>query len=174
MTSAPLLLAEFRDPHALLDAAHRARKAGLRELDAHTPFPVEGLPEALALPQPLLRLPMLLAGLAAAAGVFAMCWYSAVIDYPLNLGGRPLNSWQTFLILSFEAGILCAAVVGTLVFFISTELPRLHHPVFNAPGIERASQDRFFLSVADPQVDVAGLMDLLEGIDTLSIQPVPR
>lgn len=170
----PILLAEFRDPGALLDAARRARQAGLGGLDAHTPFPVEGLPDALALPEPRLRLPMLLAGFAAAALVFAMCWYSAVVDYPLNLGGRPLNSWQTFVILAFEAGILCATLVGTLCFFLGSGLPRLHHPVFAAPGFERASQDRFFLSVADPAADAAGLMALLEGLDTLSIQAVPR
>jgi hypothetical protein len=172
--AAPLLLAEFRDPAALLDAARRARRAGLRELDAHTPFPVEGLPEALALPEPSLRLPMLLAGLLAAALVFAMCWYSAVVDYPLNLGGRPLNSWQVFLVLAFEAGILCATLAGVLGFFWRAGLPRLHHPVFAAPGFERASQDRFFLSVADPEADAARLMALLEGIDVLSVQPVPR
>lgn len=172
--TAPLLLAEFRDPETLLQAARRAQKAGLRGLDAHTPFPVEGLPDALELPESWLRLPMLLAGLVAAALVFVMCWYSAVVDYPLNLGSRPLNSWQTFLILAFEAGILCAALVGALAFFLGSGLPRLHHPLFAAPGFERASQDRFFLSVADPRADAARLMALLEGIDTLSIQAVPR
>ncbi|UFN46929.1 DUF3341 domain-containing protein [Roseomonas sp. OT10] len=172
MNATPLLLAEFRDPETLIDAARRARRAGLRGLDAHTPFAVEGLAEALALPTPPVRPAMLVGGLLSAGFVFAMCWYAAVIDYPIVLGGRPLNTWQVFLVLSFEAGILGATFTGVGFFLVSTGLPRLNHPVFDAHDIGRASQDRFFLAVADPEADEARLAALLDGLAPLSVRRV--
>ncbi|WP_043839699.1 DUF3341 domain-containing protein [Muricoccus aerilatus] len=170
--TAPLILAEFRDPNTLLAAARRAREAGLRELDAHTPFAVDGLPEALGLRGSRLRLAMLLAGLGAAAFTYALCWYSAVVDYPFNTGGRALHTWQVFLVLSFEAGILAAALAGFIGFFVANGLPRLHDRVFGAPDFERASQDRFFLSVADPAADEARLAALLDGLGPVSVRAV--
>ncbi len=168
----PLLLAEFGDPDALLAAARRAREAGLRGLDAHTPFPVDGLPDALGLPPNRLRLHMLLAGLAGAAFTYALCWYSAVVAYRFDAGGRPANSWQTFLVVSFEVGILAAAVAGFVGFLAAAGLPRLHDRIFAAPGFDRASQDRFFLSVADPDTDPVRLAALLDGLGPLSVQAV--
>ena len=170
--SGTLLIAEFRDPNTLAAAARRAREAGLRNLDAHTPFAVPGLPEALGLPPSRLRLVMLLVGLGAAAVTYALCWYGAVVSYPLNSGGRPSHSWQTFLVLSFEAAILAAALTGFVGFFVANRLPRLHDQVFGIPGFERASQDRFFLSVADPAADERRLSDLLDGLGLVSVQAV--
>jgi len=167
-----LLLAEFATAGQLLEAGRRARHAGLARLDAHTPFPVEGLAEALDLPTPPLRPAMLAAGLLGAALAFGLCFTSAVFDYPIDSGGRPLNSWPVFLVLSFEGGILAATLLGVAGFFLATGLPRLHHPVFEALAIARASQDRFFLSVQDDGVDAAALTTMLEGVETLSIQVV--
>lgn len=169
-----LLLAEFRDPETLVAAACRAREAGWHGLDAHTPFAVPELVEALGLPPARIRPIMLGAGLAAAVLTYAMCWYSAVIDYPLNLGGRPLNSWPTFVVLCFEAGVLAAALAGFVAFFVSTGLPRLHHPLFAARDFDRASQDAFFLAVQDPKVDAARLALLLDGLGPVSVREVPQ
>ena len=168
--SAPLVLAEFADPDTLLSAARRAREAGLQGLDAHTPFAVEGLPEALGLPRGRLRLVMLLSGLAAAVLTYALCWYSAVYAYPFNIGGRALHTWQVFVVLAFEAGILAAALAGFVGFFVANGLPRLHDEVFEARGFERASQDRFFLAVADDGVDERRLAALLDGLAPLSVR----
>ncbi|MDB5413276.1 MAG: hypothetical protein JWR10_1611 [Rubritepida sp.] len=170
--TAPLILAEFRDPDTLVQAARRAREAGLGPLDAHTPFAVEGLAEALALETPPLRRAMLAAGLAGAAFAYLLCWYSGVIDFPLNFGARPLHAWPIFLILAFEGGILCATLAGIAGFFVTTGLPRLHHPVFDGRGFDRASQDRFFLAVADPAADVERLSALLDGLGPLSVREV--
>ena len=165
-----MLLAEFRDPETLLTAARRARDAGLRDLDAFTPFAVDGLPEALALPRPWLRQIMLAVGLTVAIAVFIMCWYSAVFDFPLNSGGRPLNSWPVFLVLTFEAGVLAGGLTGFVGFLVSSGLPRLTHPLFDAQGFDRASQDRFFLAVGDPNADTERLSALLDGLGPLSVQ----
>ncbi|TDH60882.1 DUF3341 domain-containing protein [Dankookia rubra] len=167
-----LLLAEFRDPETLLDAARRARDAGWQGLDAHVPFSIEGLSEALGLPQTRLRLVMLTGGVLAGIFAYALQWYTAVYDYPLNSGGRPLNSWPVFLIPTFEAVVLGAILSGVVGFLVSTGLPRLNHPAFAAHGFERASQDRFFLAVADPAVDETRLAAALDGLDPLSIREV--
>ena len=167
-----LLLAEFRDPETLLDAARRARDAGWQGLDAHVPFDVDGLTEALGLPPTRLRRVMLAGGVLAGAFAYAMQWYSAVYDYPLNSGGRPLHSWPVFLIPTFEAVVLGAILSGVVGFLISTGLPRLNHPAFAAHGFERASQDRFFLAIADPAVDAARLAAALDGLGPLSIREV--
>lgn len=167
-----LLLAEFRDPGTLLEAARRARQAGMAPLDAHTPFKVEGLEEALGLAAPAVRSAMLIAGLGMAALAFGLQWYSAVLDYPLNLGGRPLDSWQAFLIPSFEVGVLAAGFAGVVGFLYGSGLPRPHHPVFSARGFERASQDRFFLSVGDPRAELGRLEELLDGLGPLLVQEI--
>jgi hypothetical protein len=171
--TARVLLAEFRDPASLVAAARRAREAGLRGLDAHTPFAVEGLAEALALPKPRIRIAMLIGGLTGAIIVYAMCWYSAVLSYPLVLGGRPLHTWQIFLVLTFEATVLGATLTGVAAFFITTRLPLLHHPIFEGRDFGRASQDRFFLAVADDSADERTLAALLDGLGPVQVRPVP-
>ena len=167
-----LLLAEFRDPETLLDAARRARDAGWHGLDAHVPFGIDGLTEALGLPPTRLRPVMLAGGVLTGALAYALQWYSAVYDYPLNSGGRPLHSWPVFLVPTFEAVVLGAILSGVVGFLVSTGLPRLNHPAFAAHGFERASQDRFFLAVADPAVDAARLAAALDGLGPLSIREV--
>ncbi|MBX6741118.1 MAG: DUF3341 domain-containing protein [Acetobacteraceae bacterium] len=168
-----MLLAEFRDPETLLSAVRRVRNAGLRDLDAFTPFAVEGLPEALALPRPWLRQIMLGIALAVALGVFIMCWYSSVFGFSLNSGGRPLNSWPVFLVLTFEAAVLAGGLAGFVGFLISCGLPRLNHPIFDARDFDRASQDRFFLAVGDPDAKAAQFAALLDGLGPLSIRELP-
>jgi hypothetical protein len=167
-----VLLVEFRDPEALLDAARRAREAGFQGLDAHTPFPIDGMTEALGLPPTRVRLAMLLGGIASGAFVYWLQWFSAVLNYPINSGGRPLNSWPVFLVPTFEAVVLGATLSGIVAFLIGCGLPRLNHPVFAAHGFARASQDRFFLAVADPEVDAARLAALLDGLGPLAVREV--
>jgi hypothetical protein len=139
------LVAEFTDPAALRGAIDRIKVSGHRALDAFTPYPVEGLAEALDVPPSRIRYAMLAGGLTVATLAFGLQWYSAVIDYPFNSGGRPLNSWQVFLLVPFEVGVFAAALSGVVAFLWSCGLPRLHHPLFEIPGFERATQDHFFL-----------------------------
>lgn len=172
MTAGRILLAEFADPATLVEAAERARRAGLRGLDAHTPFAVEELPKALGLRPSAIRLAMLVAGVAGAAFAWWLQWWTSVVLYPLNLGGRPLYSWQVFLVPTFEAAVISAAFGGVAAFLFATGLPRLNHPVFDAHGFERASLDRFFLAIADPRADSERVAALLDGLAPLSIREV--
>ena len=142
------LLAEFKDGDALTAGLQHVRTAGHAPLEAFTPFPIEGLAEQLGKERSGIRIAMLASGLATAAFAFGLQWYSAVIDYPINSGGRPLNSWQVFLLVPFEVGIFAAALGGVIAFLRSCRLPRLHDALFEIPGFERATQDRYFLLAA--------------------------
>lgn len=144
-------LAEFRDVERLRLAMARLREAHHAAIDTFTPYPVEGLEEQLGDPPSRIRLAMLLGGFGVAAFAFALQWYSAVIDYPLNSGGRPLNSWQVFLLVPFEVGVFAAALSGVIALLWSCGLPRLHHPLFDVPGFERATQDHYFLLAASSE-----------------------
>jgi len=168
------LLAEFRDPETLRHALARVKQAGHRALDAFTPYPVEGLADELAIRPSRIRYAMLAGGLLVAAFAFGLQWYSAVIDYPINSGGRPLNSWQVFWLVPFEVGVFAAALCGVVALFWTCGLPRLHHPLFEIPGFERATQDRFFLLAAAEQSDEADrdLRHLLEGAGAVVVTEV--
>lgn len=157
-------LAEFRDVDRLKLALARVREAHHAAIDAFTPYPVEGLEQQLDDRPSHIRLAMLLGGFGVAAFAFGLQWYSAVIDYPLNSGGRPLNSWQVFLLVPFEVGVFAAALSGVIALLWSCGLPRLHHPVFDIPGFERATQDHYFLLAAsgDNRDDSSDLRHVLQ------------
>jgi hypothetical protein len=143
-----VLIAEFTDADALYAAAKESHAAGDRVLDSFTPFPVEGMAEMLGATSTRLRFFMAVGGLAIAALMLGAEYYSAVIDYPINSGGRPLNSWPAFMLPAFAVGILAAAIAGFIALCWETGLPRLHHPLFAITDFEQASQNRFLLALA--------------------------
>ena len=171
-----LLLAEFRDPETLQLALGRVKQASHRALDAFTPYPVAGLADQLAVGPSRIRAVMLAGGLLAAAFAFALQWYSAVIAYPIDSGGRPLNSWQVFWLVPFEVGVFVAALFGVIAMLWSCGLPRMHHPLFEIPGFERATQDRFFLLAASGASDEAArdLRRVLETAGAVVVTEVRR
>jgi hypothetical protein len=175
--SAPLygLIAEFRTADALLDAARRARDAGYRELEAYAPYPVEGIAEAVGFRRNRVPLVTLLGGLVGGIGGYFLQWYSAVIDYPINVGGRPLHSWPSFIPPTFELTILGAALGAVFGMLALNGLPRLRHPIFNAPDFEQATRNRFFLCLAarDPDFDFGRGRDFLASLGPLSVGEVP-
>jgi hypothetical protein len=148
-------IAEFRDVERLKMALARMKQTPHLPLDAFTPYPIEGLEEALGVTSSRIRPAMLISGFGTALFAFGLQWYSAVIDYPINSGGRPLNSWQVFLLVPFEVGIFAAALSGVIAFLWSCGLPRLNHPVFAVPGFERATQDHYFLLATAGRDDLA-------------------
>jgi hypothetical protein len=161
------LMAEFDNPSALVAAAREAHAAGYRQMDAYTPFPVEELNEALGLERTGVPAIVLIGGITGAVLGYIMQYYVAVIDYPLNIGGRPLHSWPAFIPVTFELTILCAGLFAVLGMLALNGLPMPHHPVFNAPRFALASRDRFFLCIeaADPKFvrdDTWRFLDRLE------------
>jgi hypothetical protein len=167
-------VAFFPDPDTLTRAS-RIDAARGRIVDAYAPFPLEGIVPAPNPDASMLRIAMFAAGLGVAACAYALEWYSAVIDYPINSGGRPLHSWPAFMMFPFSVGILAAAVCGLAAFFRLTGLPRLHHPVFDLDGFERVSQDRFALEMAlpDTEAERSALFDALREAGAISIREIP-
>ena len=143
-----MLLAEFDDSDRLKEAVRRLPETDAFAHDAYTPFPVPGLPEMLPSHPPRVRGPMLVGFLFLAGGAFFMEWLSATYLYPINSGGRPLNSWQVFVLFPFEIGVLGAAAFGFVALLWRNGLPRLNHPLFDVNRFVGASQDRFFLAAA--------------------------
>jgi Protein of unknown function (DUF3341) len=170
------LVAEFATPEQLISAAREAREAGYRRLDAFSPFPVEGL-DALADRRHSALLPLLaLAGALAGGGlIYFVQVYMNAIDYPLNVGGRPLHSWPTYLPVTAIVGILTAAVAVTLGMLALSRLPRFHHPLFNVPAFARATQGGFFLCIAadDTAFSIDETRRFLEGLRPRSVSEVP-
>ncbi len=160
------LLAEFATSEALLEATRRAHREGYRRMDAYTPMPVEGLAEAIGLRKSRVPLIVLLGGLTGCLGGFFLQWWIAVLDYPINVGGRPLNSWPSFIPVTFELTILLSAFSAIIGLFALCRLPWPHHPTFNVPEFERASQDRFFLCIEarDQRFDPEGTRRFLAGL----------
>jgi len=160
------LMAEFEEHEQLLEAARCAYAEGYREIDAFTPFPVEELPEALGHDYTIIPLITLLGGMAGGLGGYFMEWYSMARLYPLNVGGRPLNSWPNFIPVVFEMTVLVAALYAFTAVLVLNRLPQLHHPVFNVPEFRRASIDRFFLCIEteDPKFDSEKTRKFLQGL----------
>jgi Protein of unknown function (DUF3341) len=149
------LMAEFDSPGDLLEAAHRAYEEGYRRMDAYSPFPVHGLAEAIGFHRTRLPLLVLLGGMAGGIGGYCLQYWISVIDYPLNVGGRPLHSWPAFVPVTFELIILVAALAAVLGMLALNGLPMPYHPVFNVPAFELATRNRFFLCIeaSDPKFD---------------------
>jgi hypothetical protein len=168
------VLAQFDQASDLLTAARRARADGYCKLDAYTPFPVDGLPEALGVRETRLPMLVLLGAIVGCAAGYAMQYYAAVIDYPMNIGGRPLHSWPAFIPVTFELTILAAALVAVLGMLALNGLPMPYHAVFNVPSFSLASRDRFFLLIeaADAKFDRAGTRQFLESLGAREISEV--
>jgi len=170
------LIAEFDNAESLLAAAHRAFAEGFRKMDAYSPFPVEGLAEALGFHRTRVPLIVLTGGILGCLGGFFLQYWLAVIDYPINVGGRPLNSWPSFIPVTFELTILIAALSAFFGVLALNGLPMPYHPVFNVERFELASRNRFFLLIeaADPRFDSAGTRRFLENIGSHGVYEVER
>ncbi len=149
------LMAEFDDPTAVVAAAEKVYEAGYRRIDAFSPYPIEALSEAVGVHSTKMPLIVLIGGILGGLGGYLMQYYVHVIDYPLNVGGKPFHSWPSFIPVTFELTILGAAVGAVFGMLALNGLPEPYHPVFNAPNFALASRDRFFLLIEslDPKFD---------------------
>lgn len=168
------MMAEFDTPEHLLDAAHRAFAEGFRKMDAYSPFPVEGLAEAIGFRRSRLPLIVLIGGIIGCVGGFYLQYWISVLDYPINVGGRPLNSWPSFIPVTFELTILAAALAAVFGLLALNRLPMPYHPVFNVERFEFASVNRFFLCIEtrDPRFDSEKTRSFLEGLGAEGVYEV--
>ena len=149
------VMAEFPSIDVLIEAAHKVHDAGYKRVDAYTPYPVEELAHALGHHRSKLPLIVLIGGVCGMIGGYLLQYWVSVIEYPLNIGGRPFHSWPAFIVPTFETTILAAALSAVLGMFALNGLPQPYHPVFNVPRFALASRDRYFLMIEarDPKFD---------------------
>jgi hypothetical protein len=161
------LMVEFLAPEDLLSATRTARQAGYRDMDAYTPYTVEGLATELGMRKTRIPSVVFIGGLVGAGFGFFMQYYAMAIDYPLNVGGRPYNSWPVYIPITFEVMVLVASLSAVIALLYLNGLPQPHHPLFYVPEFERASQDRFFLCIeaTDPQFDRIATEQFLAGLN---------
>jgi hypothetical protein len=170
------LMAEFSRDEEILSAARKAFDQGYRRMDAFTPFPIDGLAETLGRKKSRVPLIVLLAGIAGGTGGYFMEWYAMVKSYPIDVGGRPLNSWPAYIPITFELTILSAAIAAILAMLVLDRLPQPYHPVFNVPEFKRASTDRFFLCIeaTDAKFDLKATGDFLRSLKAEKVLEVPE
>jgi hypothetical protein len=168
------LLAEFATPSDLYHACERVRDAGFTRWDAHTPFPVHGLEQAMGLRRSALPWIVLVAGLTGAAFGFGLQWWVHAVAYPLVISGKPYFSWPAFIPVTFELGVLFAAFGAVLGMLGLNRLPMLYHPLFRSKAFENATDDAFFISIEswDPRFDPAGTRQLLESLGARNVELV--
>jgi hypothetical protein len=169
------LMAEFDSATALVAAAERTRHSGYTKIDAYSPFPVEGLAEAVGFHRDLVPLVTLIGGLVGGLTGYLMQYWIATVSYPVNVGGKPYHSWPAFIVVTFEMTILFAGISAVLGMLALNGLPMPYHPVFNVPRFAFATKDRFFLIVfsTDPKYDATTTRRFLEGLGSRSISEVP-
>jgi len=170
------LVAEFDRSERLLEAASRAREQGYSRMDAFTPFPIDGLAETLGRKKSRVPFFVLLAGIGGGLGGYFMDWYAMAVDYPLNVGGRPLNSWPMYVPITFELTILSGAITALVAMLALNRLPEPYHPVFATPHFDRATTDRFFLCIEadDPKFHRDATRHFLETLKPQQISEVSR
>lgn len=170
------ILGQFDDAGSLVAAAKQTHEAGYAQVDAYSPYPIEELPAAIGMHRTRLPLVVLIGAIAGGVLGYALQYYVSAIAYPLNVGGRPLHSWPSFVPVTFEMTILGGALSAVLGMLALNRLPHPHHPLFAVEAFTRASRDGFFLCVeaVDPQFDAATVRALFDRLGATEVIDVPR
>lgn len=168
------IMAEFEGPNELVHAARRVYEAGYRRINGYSPYPIEELSEAIGFTRSSLPLIVFIGGLVGGIGGFLMQYWIEVINYSINVGGKPYNSWPAFIPITFECTVLVAAFSAVLGMLALNKLPQPYHPVFNAPNFALATRDRFFLVVEanDPIYDHDRVAELLKSLNAQEVVDV--
>jgi Alternative complex III, ActD subunit len=168
------LIAEFHGPTEIVRAAHAVHAAGYRRVDAYTPYPMEEVIEALHLHHSHVPKLVLGGGLLGLAAGWGLQYWASVIEYPMNIGGRPFNAWPAFVVPAFETTVLFAALAAVFGMLALNGFPQPYHPVFNVPGFGAASRDRFFLCIEadDPKFDRGATLEFLRGLGAAEVSEV--
>ena len=169
------LMAEFDNATALVEAARQTSNAGYKKIDAYTPFPVEELAEAIGFHRNGVPLVVLVGGILGGLSGYLLQYWISGMAYPVNVGGKPLNSWPAFIVVTFEMTILFAGIAAVFGMLALNGLPMPYHPVFNVERFAFASKDRFFLIIfsSDAKYDRAETRSFLEGLHPRSLSEVP-
>ncbi len=170
------ILAEFDTATELVDAARRTREAGYTATDAFSPFPIHEMDEALGIKRTILPYLVFAGGIAGLLSGIGLEYYTAVIDYPLIVGGRPFFSLPSFIPPAYELTILFAAFVAVFGMLFLNGLPQLYHPVFNVPRFALATREKFFLLIEtkDEQFDYENTRSFMESLSPQEVFDVGK
>lgn len=170
------LLAEFDSPSELLTATRRAYVEGYRKMDAYTPFPVHDLAEALGMHKSFVPTITLVGGILGGLAAYLLQYWINVIAYPINIAGRPMHSWPSFIIVTFEMTVLFAGIAATFGMFALNGLPQPYHPIFNSEEFAASTRDKFFLCIeaTDPRFDRADTQRFLQDLNPRAVTEVPN
>jgi hypothetical protein len=168
------VIAEYVTPYGLLEACNKARDAGYRRMDAYTPYPIEEVAEAIGFEKTRVPLLTLCGGILGGLSGYLLQYWVNLSAYPLNIGGRPLHSWPSFIIITFEMTILFAGITAVVGMLTLNGLPQPYHPIFNHPRFTAASRDRFFLCIeaADAKFDPVETTRFLQATDAVDVAEV--
>lgn len=168
-------LAEYEYAEPLVAAAKAARAEGFQMMECYTPMPVHGLSDVLGYKNKVATL-VLIGGIAGLLAGFGLCYWVSVMRYPLDIGGRPFNSWPAFVVPAFECTILFASLTAVFGMLALNGLPQPYHPLFNVPRFNEATRSRFFLLIAasDPKFDMTKTREFLAGLAPVSVSEVPH
>jgi hypothetical protein len=164
------VIAEFRDPDALIKGIERTREAGYQIIEAYTPYPIDEVWEAIGHPKSKVPLLVLVGGLIGGTGGYLLQYWASAVTYPLNIGGRPFHSWPAFIPVTFECTVLVAGLFAVLGMLVLNGLPMPYHPVFTVPRFALATRDRYFLMILarDPKFETHAATELLSSLDGAS------
>lgn len=168
------IMAEFDNPSDLVAAARRTYQEGYRRINGYSPYPIEELSEAIGFTHTSLPLIVLIGGILGGVGGFFMQYWMEVIDYPLNVGGKPFNSWPAFIPITFEGTVLVASFAAVLGMLALNKLPQPYHPVFNAPNFALATRDKFFLVIEanDPKFKYGEAFQFMKTLGAMGVNDV--
>jgi hypothetical protein len=168
------LMAEYETPADLYHACEKVRDAGYAAWDAHTPFPVHGLEKAMGLRPSIVPWIVAVMGFSGAGLGFLLQYWVSAVDYPLIISAKPFNSYQAWVPVTFELGILLGSFGAVFGMFGLNKLPQLYHSVFNSKRFHRASDDRFFIAIEarDPKYHPEQTRKLLESTGAASVEEV--
>jgi hypothetical protein len=168
------LVAEFNTPDEIVAAAKAARAAGYRKVEGYSPFPIEELAHALENHHSKVPYLVLAGGITGATLGFSLCYWTSVIAYPMNIGGRPFNSWPAFIPVTYECTILLSCLSAVLGMLALNGLPEPHHPLFNVDRFSLASRDKYFLCIEakDPKFEVDQTRAFLQGLRPSEVSDV--
>ncbi len=168
------VIAEFAGAPALVQAVRRTREEGYVVMEAYSPYPIEELNDAIGHGPSRVPLLVLIGGIVGGLGGFLLQWWTSAVDYPLNIGGRPTNSWVAFIPITFECTILVAGIAAVLGMLVLNGLPMPYHPVFSVERFQLASRDRFFLMILarDPKFRAGDTIRFMETLGAVHVEDV--
>lgn len=168
------ILAEYRNPKALIDAARIVNKSGYKKYDTYSPFPIHGMEKAMSLPKSKLGWIVIVCGLIGFFGAIALIYFTMVTDYPINISGKPFENFPAWVPVTFELTVLISAFGATFGMFALNGLPRLNNPLFNVDRFKKATDDGFFLCVEakDDLFEQEKVKKLLDDAGAIHIEEV--